>query len=588
MRPGRSIIINTMSLSKPLSKLLGMRRADLVIAGLFFAAVFVFYSAPVPGISDVWWHLATGRWILENGTLPTEDPFSFTTAPGPGERKSLILRGYWLSQGGFWLTYKAFGFAGLALMKALFFTALIYVLWRGLAKSGMETFSALAFTVPAVLLMESFMDARPEVFSFLGALLFFRSAESALNALRGGQKPGPGFYIRLPLIMLLWGNLHPGFIVGYAMAAVYLASETAKFALKKDPLPAKSLMRFFIVIGLCVFASFLNPNHAGTLIVSLKSLRHPLARTIIEHSPLFEQAAPFFIRGLAALAFLTVLPMAFSWRTLQPAHVLLYLGFAVAAVDSLRFAAFFIIMSVSISGVYFRTSDFKIKSPLRAASALIAVSVSLIFLGVFAARGFVPLRTAYLPAGAVDFIEKNNLPPQVMNPYEWGGYMMFRLYPEYKVFSDSRMLDYDAYGKYFDAMGGEAAALDKWGINTVTVYPVNPVTKEIYGVLFSLLRDDEWELVYSDEISVVFVRKDAMPPLPALDKKEFLLSLVEAVGIWAKTDPENVKPHLLLGEIHAMLDDLAKAEENFFDALRIDPENKDASAWLEAIRNARR
>src|SRR6266542_6129141 len=65
---------------------------------LFFACIFFYFTNSLNTITDFWWHISTGRWIWQNGTLPASDPFSYTASLEPDIQRSIILKGYWLAQ----------------------------------------------------------------------------------------------------------------------------------------------------------------------------------------------------------------------------------------------------------------------------------------------------------------------------------------------------------------------------------------------------------------------------------------------------------------------------------------------------------
>ncbi len=108
------------------------------------------------------------------------------------------------------------------------------------------------------------------------------------------------------------------------------------------------------------------------------------------------------------------------------------------------------------------------------------------------------------PVAAVDFIETHRVPGPIFNKYGWGGYLIFRLYPDYRVFADGRA---DVYGDEFlfqmvdtfDAHTAWRAPLDRYGVRTVLIPPD--------ASLASLLRiDQEWQKVYEDNQAVIFTR----------------------------------------------------------------------------------
>jgi hypothetical protein len=102
-------------------------------------------------------------------------------------------------------------------------------------------------------------------------------------------------------------------------------------------------------------------------------------------------------------------------------------------------------------------------------------------------------------------MREQKLPQPIFNDYGWGGYLIWKLYPDYRVYIDGRA---DVYGdafmeEFLSAQAGEKgwrAPLDKYGIRTVLIKPDT--------ALASLLREDAgWQKVFEDSQAVIFTRK---------------------------------------------------------------------------------
>ncbi len=146
------------------------------------------------GDSDMGWHLATGRWVVEHRQIPRTDVLSFTSAGTPWMYPPFagVL---------FYLTYNAFGYAGLSWFCALACLAVVaYLVRRG----------DMASAVLAMLAVGSIATrtaARADLFS----TVFFALFLGELWAYHRGMRCRLWL---LPVIMLFWVNLHPGFIAG--------------------------------------------------------------------------------------------------------------------------------------------------------------------------------------------------------------------------------------------------------------------------------------------------------------------------------------------------------------------------------------
>jgi len=110
-----------------------------------------------------------------------------------------------------------------------------------------------------------------------------------------------------------------------------------------------------------------------------------------------------------------------------------------------------------------------------------------------------------LPMRAVSFLANRHPPAPLLNHYNWGGYFIWRLYPEYQVYIDGRA---DLYGDTFmDDLAatyylkGDSwrSTFEKWGIGTVVLPPDAPLVTAL-----GALKD--WKTVYTDSQTVVLTK----------------------------------------------------------------------------------
>ena len=554
---------------------------------LFFLSIFFFFTNTINTISDFWWHISTGRWIWQNSELPSEDPFSNTVSLEPSTQRNIILKGYWLSQVGYYLIYKAFGWYGLIFFKALLLTLIFFVLWRVLLLKGIQPFTSLAIISPLLILVKPFEYIRPQSFSFLLTLVFFYFAERGLSKLKKEGPQETRSFIFLPLIMVVWANLHPGYIVGIAMIGVYAFSETMKYITKKNALSSVSFKRLMLWLSLSVLASCINPNHLLPIISSITMFGYSPIQNVDEFKRTWDyysrNNALFTFYLLSGLVCTTLLVMARSWRKVEFTHFLLYACFAVAGMVYFRFSIFLTLMSVAISGQYFTFSHKSTVKPLKLSAAIVVIAMLLSahysFRHSSLAMGALPDDS---PEKSADFLLENNLPAPIFNPYEWGGYLIWKLYPRYKVFIDARALDTGQFYDYLIAnYGGKDNVFQKYGINTVVYYYLNVYKDGVPDLIYSLLSDDRWKMVFMDrKVSVIFVRTGTAPYMPELSKEKFIEILIQMALQWEKRSPNNAKAYLMLGQLSRVKGDFEKTEYYFRETLRVDPDNVFASAWL--------
>ena len=132
---------------------------------------FAFMSVCFPVTNtDIWWHLASGRWILEQGTFPDADPFS---AGAMGQEWTDV---HWLFQVMAYAIHSTGGVLGLVLLKCLLFAAAAFFLLKAAEVSAASRFRPLIVAWLCLLMVagRSWVFARPIVFSlvFIGVFLW--------------------------------------------------------------------------------------------------------------------------------------------------------------------------------------------------------------------------------------------------------------------------------------------------------------------------------------------------------------------------------------------------------------------------------
>jgi hypothetical protein len=168
--------------------------------------------------TDMGWHMATGRYVLQHHVIPSTDVLSYTS---PGAE--------WIYPpfGGvlFYLIHSAAGYAGLTWFCALALTGLVACLLQ--RPSRRESIAAAALAIFAVPELAPRMSPRPDLFNYLFFAIFlvllwhFHLADGRGEGLRST-------HLRLwllPVLMLFWVNLHPGYIVGLGTVFAYLLAE---------------------------------------------------------------------------------------------------------------------------------------------------------------------------------------------------------------------------------------------------------------------------------------------------------------------------------------------------------------------------
>ena len=173
----------------------------LAVAFIAFA-----YTAAVLTASDAdaFWVAAAGRWMLEHRTIPSADPFAFTTT-------GLVWQNHeWLADVIFALWERLFGLASLVFWKWSLLVATFTILHRTLARLTGDWLASFAAVLLAAALASPLLDIRPHLYSWLGFVLL-------LDATLGRPRPARW----LPILFLVWANLHAGVTFGLIALVVF-------------------------------------------------------------------------------------------------------------------------------------------------------------------------------------------------------------------------------------------------------------------------------------------------------------------------------------------------------------------------------
>jgi len=460
--------------------------------------------------SDMWWHLATGRTIVEQRTIPRHDVFSYTV---PEHR---WFTHEWLTQVGMYGLYRIGGTAALVVAAAAVVTvtlALVYVRCvNGLSVRAALRGEGRPFLAIPVVLLGAVASAitwgpRPQLLNGLLMALFL------LLLARYRRAPSSRATWALPPLIVLWANLHSGFYLGLGLLGVVLAGDgLARFLGRSGEwtLTPVRWRHLALILLLCVLASMLNPNGYHMLLYPFETLGSQAMQVYIQEwaSPDFHRYEYWFF---AALLLGGAAALILSRRALDLTDLFLFLGFGFAGLVSARHIPLF---AVAALPVVYRTLDGGGAPARRTASARrlgLAVVNWALLLALLAATGMwlsVVLeenrrveQTRY-PTAALAYVREHGLAERrVYNSYNWGGYLVWQGVP---VFIDGRA---DVYGDEFMheymwaywLLGDWRAPLERYDVDYVLIES---------GIPFARLLEEarDWTRVYRDEVAVIFVR----------------------------------------------------------------------------------
>jgi hypothetical protein len=458
-------------------------------------AVFAFSVPTIPS-ADMWWHLSTGRYVLQNHAVPHTEPFSSTIAGKPWTAHE------WLSGVVFYLAYSLLGSAGPLLLAAF---VLMLAFWFAYQRSGGPLLARVFALALGIWAATPIFSVRPQIFSYLFAAIFL------LVLTRYFETGSFKLLISLPLLTILWVNFHGGYVLGLTIICLFAVGAIADWiAGYSDAATAKKrVVSLALACAACLIVVPLNPNGLALYVYPVVTLRAWSAQTDIMEwqSPNFHLA---MFRPFALLLLLTVGVLALSPKRPKPSQVLLFLFFALSALYGMRNLPFFVLTAFPLLGGYAFLPAWKLPAlsvPFKRILQALAVGVVALASAKVATDhlGAELDREQYrFPARAASFLEAQNLPAPLFNAYDFGGYLIWRLYPRYRVYIDGRT---DLYGRPFfddflaiyEVTADPRPALNRGAIRTVLVEPGSR--------LASFLRtQNDWKRVYEDPTAVIFTR----------------------------------------------------------------------------------
>jgi hypothetical protein len=481
---------------------------DLLSTRRVFVVVLVLglFTMAARGVTDpdVWWHLRTGQLMLQNHSLFHTDPYSFTRFGQPWVNHE------WLSEILIFSLYRAFGFAGLIVGFAMVIaTTLLLVFMRC---PGRPYLAALMTLWGAVASAPAW-GVRPQMFSLLLASIF-------LVLLETSAKRPPRLWWTVPL-MLLWVNLHAGYPIGLAFLALFLLGETLEAAVHAGQWTqsVERLKRLALAFILCLAVVPLNPNGLRIYSYPIETLLSPAMHKFIQEwfSPNFHD--PMYLPLLLMLLAL-ITGLAFSPRRPRLRDLVLLLATIPAALRSMRHIPILVLV---LAPVVARLAEAWLqqrggerflqagqRQPTRRivlANILVLIAFSVFTLlrvrQVVRTRG--QTEAQHFPQAAAEFLSREHPPGPILNHYNFGGYFTWKLYPQYRVFTDGRA---DVYGDRF--MDDFAAAyyltddwrmpFNQWGIRTLILPPDAPL-------ITALRPSPDWQEIYTDSQAVILTRR---------------------------------------------------------------------------------
>ena len=471
--------------------------------------------------NDLGYYLKFGEVMIEKGALVRQDLFTYTFYG------LHYLNSGWLSQVSLAFCEKMGGLEGLIMLRAallLLAMAILYHLIGNLTKHYKIT---LMFIVFVVALGVANWGIRPQLFIIPIFAVFY----SFLYRKKELKNPSILLFF---LLMILWVNLHSSFSLGIILVGIFLAGEALdeyfhdirSYKNQRERLRELAgntrLKRLLFLLIIVTLATVINPY-------GIAIWKDMWANASLSQGRSTEWS-PTAMKDFSGYCFIVSVVLAgailkYSKRKITFTDAFLLLAFLFAGFKAVRMILWWGLVSSPILAVHFCSIEFvqeRISRQKEGAAESECLPLNILFFVVLLVsvlsflpwvrpyhpmkvmRNFINARTE--PVAIANYIKKERLQGNMYNDINWGSYLIWKLWPEYKVFADNRLhlVPEEIWKDIKDVhygLGNWEKILDKYGISFVVLSKKdNKRTIEFIG------DSPEWKKAYEDEAGVIFVR----------------------------------------------------------------------------------
>ncbi len=600
------------------------KRLNLWLLGFekFFFLAFLFLLLGLTASQihsfDVFWQLQTGKYMVETSSIIRQDIFTLAADAPRFEHM-------WMHDIILYFSYLAGGYEAISILKGLLLTGTAALLaWTARIRGASWTAILLIFPA-AFLLTNGHWLARPQLWSYLFFALFLLLLE------RHKKFGGKLLWLLIPA-MLAWVNMHGAAVLAFPIMAAYLFGEGLRLLPRRTTSRIRSYASLWVLLIALLGTTFATP-YGGQVLKTLaiapglggKTVKPeaPVSGPVVEnptlplHTAIVEDPAgkkrsgsitqvfnmdwrpvsfwrdrPFFISLIIGGGLLIL-----GWRRLSLTDLFLLAGLTIMSLKLYRHTPFLYMGIAAFLPVYLdaaiRPAAERLGIKLRMASRM-TVILAAFAIGTFLVndvhkiRGFfnLGLRDWNYPVAAAEFVKKHHLPANLYQPFEWGGYLMWTLFPQYKVFWDGRADSREMFADGLQISRGEEPwqkILARHEVNTLVLSPLIFDLGGRRGLIDPLRQANDWALVFADRSSLVFVRAEAVDskwlsqhrlPLRSIDD-----TILAQAELLYREDPMRYKALREVAGVYLRRKELLKGLSALETYLRITPEPDPEAAY---------
>lgn len=486
----------------PILALFIPRLQDMLFITIFLGSCLI---GPRIINGDLGRHLTLGKYMVTSLNIPVLDMFSFTKSGQPRPPYE------WLAQVVYYLAYRILNLDGVVWLSSFVLAITFLLLFLDARhRSGLPVIALLLVLWAAAASSIDWL-ARPQIFSFLLFTIWIRWLEK----LRSGERI-PIWYF--PLLMLIWSNLHGGFIFGILVWVAYLTG-WAWDSLRRSA--NKIVGKKLIIVGVTsLLASIITPDfwRNWQAVLGNNSI-YILSHTSETRPPDFAMLAilPYVGLLLFSLIFLIL-----GRKHIPASQIILVVGFAALSALMARNIPFFAIATAPVMAGYLKQSAGGLTSWINLENWLekmegslkgygSSIFILLITIGFFsyyqlkARSSLNQFNSQTFPVNAANWMESNSVKGNVFNDFNWGGYLLYRIWPSQRLFIDSQSDFYGEsltrqYAEIIDGNGNWGEVLNQYNVLWIVI-------PRKAGLVNKVLASNNWGIAYEDPLTIIFARK---------------------------------------------------------------------------------
>ena len=490
-----------------ISNYLTPRLQDIIFVSAFYLILILGTNLFRDG--DPGRHITIGKYMIESRSIVTSDLFSYTM------QSEHITPHEWIAQLIYGGAYMILGLNGVVLVAAIVLSTTFMLLYLELLERSTPRLLAFGLTFWGAIITMVHWLARPHLFTLLFLAIF---ASKMGQVYRGRNVP----FWHFGVVMLVWANTHGAFIFGFVIWGAYLVAWLIENRTLEINLKSPTLKKLLAAGGISFLATFINPVgwRLWETSVGYVSSRYFVDRTSEYRSIDFHSIGAFPFLALLVLLLLVTLRME---KKHPLGEVFLIAGFAAMGIYSTRHIPPFAVVVIPLLGALLTPYFERIAALVNLnrgietlehnmrgiAWPVLMVIVSAVMLSsgakLDAAQEGYHFNTTEFPVEAVDWLEQNPLQGDMFNAFRWGGYLLYRMWPDRLVFMDGQT---DFYGERLTRQHDQILEAQEDWENVVEEHNIKWMLVPSNSRIVLLLNDSaEWQTVYHDETATILQRQ---------------------------------------------------------------------------------